>query len=71
MLTWHQVWPLETTPQPPKLTDRENGTPLHRLTLLWAEQATTFLRITHPRGGHEASPDVEIPDGAHIWRFYP
>jgi hypothetical protein len=60
MLTWHQVWPLETTTQPPTLSDRESGTPLHRFPLLQAKQATPSLRITHSRGSHEASPDVEI-----------
>jgi hypothetical protein len=28
MLTVHQVLALGTAPQPPRLTDRENGTPL-------------------------------------------
>jgi hypothetical protein len=32
MLTFNQVWPLGTVPQPPQLTDRENGTPLRRFT---------------------------------------
>jgi hypothetical protein len=65
MLTWHQV-----SPSGRYLNRRPDGTasmvPPRRLTLLREETATTFPRVIPPRGRHEASPGVEIPDGAHI-----
>jgi hypothetical protein len=68
MLTSHQVRPFRTVPHASKLTRSRDKvlTPRH---FDGIETATTFPR-SPPTGCHEASPGVEIPDGARIRGFY-